>query len=351
MLDTTPANPLNTLSHVLFCCFCYPLLLPGSNEIKGLYQKRGWWYYQAPMADGVRPPAVALRTKDAGEAVDKTFELHSKGALHSQSKDSMEDLLKEYLVASRAARGHTAKTSYITQKCLEALAREWGNPRVSAIDRKKVEQWRSALQARAGRGGSPGDERKMSDASIVSYLRRLSGFLSWLVRERHLRSHPMEGIKLGQVRKTRRERFCTVEERELLLADPPSEEVNWILHLGFFAGLRFGEMLAMQASWWTPREGGGWVLTVQETPFWKPKDKECRTIEVHPRLAEFANTHGLRKPFVVAPTRRSGRSHRPIGSIPRGRSARTRKARGSGGFPTIPCATRLPPTLRAAGPA
>jgi hypothetical protein len=42
------------------------------------------------------------------------------------------------------------------------------------------------------------------------------------------------------------------------------------------------------------------VLTVQETPFWKPKDKECRTLEVHPRLAEFANTHGLRKPFVVA---------------------------------------------------
>lgn len=264
-------------------------------KIHGLYQKRGWFYYQPPTVGGVRPGAVALGTRNEGEAVDKAFKLHTEHALKAQSKERMEALLAKFLIESRAARTHTLKTSDITRRCLGRLARDWGNPRVTDITRKRVEQWRSELQSRPGLVG-----KTMSEASIGSYLRRLSGFLSWLVREKHLRQHPMDGIRLGKVRKTRRERFCTVEERELLLATPPNIDVAWILHLGFFAGLRFGEMLAMQESWWTPKDDG-WVLTVQETPFWKPKDKECRTIEVHPRLAAFVKTHGLSKPFVVAP--------------------------------------------------
>jgi integrase len=249
------------------------------------------------MLEGFRPPAVALKTKDEGEAVDRAFEWHSAGALHAQSKEHMEPLLALYLKAARASRTHTPATTACSRKVLERLARDWGNPRVAAIDRKKVEQWRSAMQVRQGNCGRP----QMSDASIIAYLWRLSGFLTWLVKERHLRTHPMKEMRIGQNKKTKRERFCTVDERERLLSNPPSDELNWILHLGFFAGLRFGEMLAMQASWWTPREGGGWVLTVQQTPFWKPKDKECRDIEVHPRLRAFVEAHGLAEPFVLAP--------------------------------------------------
>ena len=263
-------------------------------QIKGLYQKRGWFYYQAPTRDGVRPPAVALKTQDAGEAVDKAFDLHTKGALHVQSKDRMDDFLEPYLKAQVASKVHTLKTSDTTRKTLTKLSKEWGNPKVSAIDRKRIDSWRADLNERNGMAGE-----KMSEASIHSYLRRLSGFLSWLVEQKHLREHPMKGIRLGRVKKTKRQRFCTREERESLLKDPPNEDIDFILHFGFFAGLRFGEMLAMQDTWLVKKKGG-WVLTVQETPFWKPKDKECRTIEVHPRLAAFIDRYGLRKPFMLA---------------------------------------------------
>lgn len=140
----------------------------------------------------------------------------------------------------------------------------------------------------------------MSEASIGSYLRRLSGFLSWLVAEKHLREHPMKGIRLGRVKKTRREKFCTVEQRETLLEEPPNAEIDLILHLGFFAGLRFGEMLAMQPCWLSPRPGG-MVLTVQETADWKPKDKEARSIPVHPRLEEALARCGTGNGYVLAP--------------------------------------------------
>lgn len=271
--------------------FCYPLPM----KIRGLYKKRGWYYYQPPTVDGKRPPAIALRTQDLEGAIDQAYKLHSQKALQPQSKLHMDALLDLYLADRAAARIHTLKTADITRKTLSRLSKDWGNPEVKRIDRKMVEAWRTELQERKGLVGAT-----MSEASIGSYLRRLSGFLSWLVAEKHIREHPMKDIRLGRVKKTKRERFCTVEEREKLLVNPPNQHIDFILHFGFFAGLRFGEMLAMQSSWLTPREGG-WLLTVQETPFWKPKDKECRSIEVHPRLAAFIERHGFQKPFMLNP--------------------------------------------------
>ncbi len=267
-------------------------------KIKGLYLKRGWYYYQPPTVEGKRPPAIALKTQDPGQAVDKAFDLHTRKALHVQTTDKMESLLDLWRKKQHEARVHTDRTSEIARITLGKLAKDWGNPKVSMITRKKVEEWRSELQARSGRGGA----EKMSDASVNSYLLRLKGFLSWLVKENYLREHPMEGIVLGRVKKTRRERFCTFKERELLLENPPSDEIDWILHIGFFSGLRFGEMLAMGESWITPKEGG-LILTVQETPFWKPKDKECRSIEVHPRLKACLEKYGYKGKgtFLLAP--------------------------------------------------
>ena len=247
------------------------------------------------MQDGERPPAIALKTRNEIDAVNKAFELHSKKALHAQSKESMGALLEEYLRVQAARRIHTPKTSHVTRLTLTALVKEWGDPKVASIDKRKVEEWRGQLQKRKGLAGPT-----MSEASIGSYLRRLSGFLSWLVEEKHIREHPMAAIRLGRVKKTRRDRFCTVEEREKLLADPPNEEIEFILLFGFFAGLRFGEMLAMQPDWITSKTGGK-VLTVKETAYWKPKDKETRDIEIHPRIAAFLQRYGTKAPFMLEP--------------------------------------------------
>lgn len=268
-------------------------------KIKGLYQKRGWFYFQPPMKSGERVAAIALRTKDQAVAVDKAFELFQANALRAQSNGSFLSLLEEYLHDRALHRIHTAKTAHITRQTLTKLANDWGNPKVAAITRQKVDAWRAALQERKGLVGE-----KMSDASVGSYLRRLRGFLSWLVKNGHLRQHPMAGIRLGRVKKTRREQWCTVEQRELLLSDPPSVEIDLILHLGFFAGLRFGEMVAMEWSWLVEKSTG-WVLSVTPGAVWQPKDKEIRAVEVHPRLLEALREAGWKtKGYVLAPKKR-----------------------------------------------
>ncbi len=264
-------------------------------NIRGLYQKRGWWYYQPPTSGGKRPPAIALKTQAEDAAVEKAFALHKAGSLGAQSKDSMQVLLDRYLEEMTASKGHTPKTSHCTKTTLGALVKFWGNPAVSSINKEMVTDWRADLTGRKGLV-----DEKMSEASIGSYLRRLRGFLSWLVREKHLREHPMKDIKLGRVKKTRREKFLTVEQREILLAGSPSEEVEFILYFGFFAGLRFEEMLAMEPGWITKGQTD-FVLGIQRTAYWQPKDKEARSVVMHPRLSAFVKDYGLRRPFMLKP--------------------------------------------------
>lgn len=265
-------------------------------KIKGLYQKRGWWYYQPPMSGGKRPPAIALKTEDEAAAVSQAFKLYTKNALHSQTKGRMEDMIDAWLKARCESGQHTMKTAFEAKRTLVALSKEWGNPLVSAITRARIEAWRKDLKTRAGKK----EGSKMSDASIGSYLRRLRGFLSWLVDQKFIREHPMAGFYLGRVKRTRREEFCTVEQREVLISGVECFEHDLILHLGFFAGLRFGEMLAMDRDWLTVA-GEKLILTVQATEHWKPKDKEVRSIEVHPRLKDCLHRGGNHAGYVLAP--------------------------------------------------
>jgi len=48
---------------------------PHFKGIKGLYKKRGFYYWQPPQKDGIRPKAIALRTKDYNEASKKLDEI------------------------------------------------------------------------------------------------------------------------------------------------------------------------------------------------------------------------------------------------------------------------------------
>lgn len=269
-------------------------------DIKGLYVKRGWYYYRGPQRGGVRPPSVALKTQDLGEAVDEVFKLHTQGLLDTPAGPQMRMsvALSEWLEDAKREGVHRPKTSSVTKSCMEDLVNIWGDPQLSWISRDKILDWRALLLARPGRGGNT-----MSESSVASYLRRLQGFLSWCVRRRYLRKSPMEGMKLPVVRVTKRQAFCTIQQREVLLAADCSEEIRFILFFGFFAGLRFGEMVAMKREWISESGGEGQVLTIQSTNYFKPKSIARRTIPLHGRLIEFLDGYGRRSPFMLAADR------------------------------------------------
>ena len=99
-------------------------------------------------------------------------------------------------------------------------------------------------------------------------------------------------MKMGKestVRESRRQEFHTIEERDIILARPAKVYVGLINHLGFFAGLRDGEILVINPDWIyiAPDMSHGSIkvqlttitLTNGSKIFWKPKTKRgTRTI-------------------------------------------------------------------------
>ncbi len=269
--------------------------------VKGLYQKRGWWYFQPPQQDGVRPKAVALRTKDQKAALLKVIGMKRDRMVDDAlNGERMDRLIELHKVEQRDVLGRAPKTVHHANTTLKMISKEWGNPKVSSITTAKVDKWRHSLAQREGRGG-----RKMSPATIAAYVRTLSSFMTFCVNRGAVAIHPVKGMRIQKVKKTRRQAFCYPHERDALLAAAVGSgdlDLALFLHVGFFAGLRPGEIMAMEWDWvFISQDGRTGSITVQQTEHWKPKDRELRTIPMHQRLLCFMRRYPVRGKYVFAP--------------------------------------------------
>jgi integrase len=267
--------------------------------IKGLYEKRGYYYWQPPQKNRVRPKPIALRTKDYNEAVQKYDQVKKDLELgHAISKDSMSDAIKDYIKAKKAET--KPATNIRAEGVLTKINQQMSSPKLKDITHSSITKWRDWKSRQDGYG-----KRTTSDSTIDTYIRIIKAFLNWCVEEKKLSENPAKRIKLGRVKKTKQTEYCTIEQRDLLLKNPPSEEISFILHFGFYAGLRFGEMLAMEKSWiHLAQDKKTGFLAVQKTKHWEPKDKELRKIKLHPELIKFIDSYGLKEPFMLAPYRK-----------------------------------------------
>lgn len=282
----------------------------GLEGVKGLYVKRGWYYYQPPKPpNGERPKAVALKTQDLVTALedlaDRRMNLRVEQA---QRAGTLEEVLPRYY----AHRSMDEKPTRLARKViLESFKDATGNPRVDAIDARLIEDWRRRLLEEGGKRGRP-----VSVATLRSYTITLRAFLRWALETGLIRVHPLAKMQRHmRVTTTRVQGFLTEDERERLLAAEAPDYVRLILMLGFFAGLRDGEMLAFNPSWlWMAEDGSRGTLTVQSAPItftdgktgiWRPKGKRKRVIPLHPRLLALLKEYGMREPWMLAP-------HKPL---------------------------------------
>ena len=280
----------------------------GLNGVRGLYEKRGWFYYQPPTpTGGKRPAARALRTRDLVEAVAMVEEERMNADMErAVISGTLKEILPKYYEAKKSDE---VKTRRAREVILNQFMEMTGNPKAADLTAEVVEKWRDDLLLRkVGKS-----ERSLSGATVKSYTITLRAFVNWLLEERVLRVDPMAKLKRQtRVVATRRQEFLTQAQRDVLLADEFSPlPLRMILHFGFLAGLRYAEMMAMTPRWiWISPDGSQGSVTVQETPVmmddgnswvWKPKTKEMRTVPLHPRLLEFLKDKGYGEPFVVAP--------------------------------------------------
>ena len=270
-------------------------------KIKGLYTKREWYYWQPPQKDGTRPKPVALKTKDNIKALQLIKELKDANDLNvAISKGSMKSAIADYITEKKDDGTHTDRTNLKAEGVLSNINEQLKNPTLDAITHKTIIDWKTWKKSQSGH-----KNKLISDSSVDNYMRILIAFLTWCVETKRLKKNPTKRIKLSKIKKVQQTQFCTTTERDLLLNDPPTDEINFILHFGFYAGLRFGEMLAMEPNWINiSPDGKSGVLSVQKTDYWTPKDKELRQIPLHKKLITFIGSYGMRKPFMLAPYRK-----------------------------------------------
>lgn len=109
-----------------------------------------------------------------------------------------------------------------------------------------MQEWWEHLGTNGGGAKSKGP---MKPSSKKSYLITVRAFLNWAKAEGMLRGDPLKRLRTHtRVQSTRVEQFLTEEERERVLAaaEGRPDSVRLMLYLGFFAGLRDAEMLAMK---------------------------------------------------------------------------------------------------------
>lgn len=283
-------------------------------KISGLYQKRGWWYYQPPTGtNGTRPSAIALKTRSAEEAIDLAFTLRDQAQLiAAATKDRMSGAIEQYLSEKLALGKHEKIASYKTGKALRQICSEMGDPKLNEITEEAIKEWvlhlrkrKCKLAIRRSTGVGTVRERPktaVGDATVAAYSRILRGFITWIHEEGRIVRKPMKELPSGRCKKTRKMRFTTLMERDLLLEVVTRPDLAFILHLGFHGGLRFGEILAMEPDWlWFAENGNLGKIRVQETKFWKPKDKEAREVPMSPTLLDFLKSWPVEGRFLLEP--------------------------------------------------
>jgi integrase len=282
-----------------------------SGAIKGLHtNSKGYYRWQPPMRKGQRDKPIYLNTSDYVEAV-KAYELAKRDwELGVATYDgTFKQAVAEYIKAQeiRLLSGDKEPaTVYRAKNTLPKIdeelsriksgrkskAKSYPSAKLISITKNDVEKWQKLkLTQKSERTKKP-----LSPSTVDTYMRVLQGFFTWCASEGKIKESPFIKIKLPKLKRTKDVKFCTVEVRDKLLENPPNEAVAFILNLGFFAGLRFEEINAMESDWIK-----GDVITIQATKYFKPKDKELRKIGINAKLKKFLKSYGTKEGFMYAP--------------------------------------------------
>lgn len=274
------------------------------GKVTGLYLKKSWYYYRPAQRQGVRPPAMALRTRDFAEAVRLVAEIQKRDHLEA-TREPMRDLAENWLVLKRRSGEHRSEaTTRTARPALRRFFKDHAGSSASLIDAATIERWKGRMLADG-----------LSTATIAGYMRYVQSFFSWLVERGQVAANPFDRVSFPKSIPTRRELVCTREQRDRLIRECPDPDLKAVLFFGFHAGLRRQEILNLRREWFI-RDSRGIPTHVRvqnersdgERVAFAVKDAEAKVIPLTERLALFLvleyGTH--RKPYLIAPQYRPG---------------------------------------------
>jgi integrase len=274
-----------------------------SVKIKGLVSgSHGYWRF-LPSSKGLprgtpRPKAIALGTKVRDEAIKKVLEMGGIDNDRRGIKEWGEIYRQEKLRLGR----HRKITSSGVKATLEELNDHFGNIDPTRITKAKATDWYHSLQ-----------KPSRTHATTHRYLRYARGFFSWMLNRKLVTENPFSKMGMKSVTQSKRDRFCTAEERDALIAACIREDLRTVLMLGFYLGMRINEIVNARWSWFTLTKSVGTCTVRNEEEGFTTKTGRERMIPLHGKLATHLAALPRRKgkpdDYVIHPEKPREKAH------------------------------------------
>ena len=277
-------------------------------DIPGIY-RRGRIYWYKPSRKGLprgapAPKPMSLKTTDFEEAVETVLEMGRRGeVLLPDSDRGLAYWLRAYLDNQERQKKHRPSTrkDYAKSHALFIDAHGADFP-PDSITRDHCLDWHAHLI----------ESRKPSTAH--KHVRNMRATFTWLHEDVGLcRENPFARLKLRAPRASRREKFCTLEQRDAIIREAKDESNDhyMLAVLGFHCGLRFGEILAVRADWITIHPKGGTLQIGSDDEGWDTKSGKAKMIPLDRRCLEMLEEVGIPEAgFLVKPDAPRGARYR-----------------------------------------
>lgn len=288
----------------------------------GLYRMAGskYWWYRFTDTNGKRI-AVSLKTEDETQAILKKAEIienvarfGSAAYLPRKNGDGpvhqIDGVIERYIdeAKNRLKKAMRPRVAKNVSAMLKNFCKDSSGTNVRDVTTAKMTEWIKGKK-RAGR----------SSETLRSYSRDLRAWLHWLIDQGLVINQPMlempDAAPVGRrnwIEQSRVDEIiaCAFKKPKKGREDMPREpddDLRYVLHCAFNAGLRRSEIIESKVEWFDLKTG---MLHVASEGTFVTKDKDARQIPLKKAFREFLEGYlkGRTEGYLLAPEKRQGAS-------------------------------------------
>lgn len=197
------------------------------------------------------------------EIREKKIELENKGKLNLDSlKNTIQDKRDPKLITTQLDKYHAYLVDgekYWSQRHFKVIIRsikrfiktENKSDQLEDLDSIWIEAYQSFLLTRGGPADKNGNRKGNSNNTVRKKLQRLSGFTSWMIRNKELNYDPFTGVKKverdrsASKTKLTYDQIQAIENLDLKKGSKMWHTRNYFLFSFYNAGIRFGDLCAL----------------------------------------------------------------------------------------------------------
>ena len=252
-------------------------------RLKGIFLRGKKFWFRFSHAG--RQHRVNLETESEGEAIEKALEYRANPEL--LPSDTIRAEIKAYAAKKLKDQDFSQRSHDETIRVLNGFIDFSQINHIHSVTSGEVQRWYNWLKSDrevARKGGKTVTVPAVSEQSAQTYVARLGGFFTHLVKSNKVRQNPVDAVAMAKLIPTARRIFCKYPERDKLISSCARLDLKYALYAGFHAGLRKGEIIESDASWFDLEQD---VIHVPSNEFWRPKGKEFRDIPLTKQFKSF----------------------------------------------------------------